>query len=197
MLEGMGRFRTQLHRTADARPSGVAPTAAVRLPAARSVRAEWRLPRLDARRAARTHPAPARLGQRRGRAFPAGGEGRARARHSGDVERRVAGLPRRAGRMGQARDRGTALSRSAVRAAAGVGFSARSVQLRRHKASSTAKSRLPGSSRTNSSGLSGVGWNGWSRRRRRLARRPCTCWMSTAATSIRCSRRARRRTWPR
>ena len=49
MLEGMGRFRTQLHRTADARPSGVAATAAVRLPAARSVRAEWRLPRLDAR----------------------------------------------------------------------------------------------------------------------------------------------------
>ena len=49
MLEGMGRFHTQLHRRADARPSGVAPTAAVRLPAARSVRAEWRLPRLDAR----------------------------------------------------------------------------------------------------------------------------------------------------
>ena len=49
MLEGMGRFRTQLHRTADARPSGVASTAAIRLPAARSVTAEWRLPRLDAR----------------------------------------------------------------------------------------------------------------------------------------------------
>ena len=49
MLEGMGRFHTQLHRTADARPSGVAPTATVRLPAAHSVRAEWRLPRLDAR----------------------------------------------------------------------------------------------------------------------------------------------------
>src|SRR6266498_2327605 len=49
MLEGMGRFHTQLHRTADARPSGFAPTAAVRLPAACSVRAEWGLPRLDAR----------------------------------------------------------------------------------------------------------------------------------------------------
>ena len=35
--------------------------------------------------------------------------------------------------MGQARDRGTALSRSAVRVAAGVGFSARSVRLRRHR----------------------------------------------------------------
>src|SRR5438874_1177111 len=49
MLEGMGRFHTQLHRSADARQSGVAPTAAVHLPAARSMRAEWRLPRLDAR----------------------------------------------------------------------------------------------------------------------------------------------------
>src|ERR1700687_3195714 len=49
MLEGMGRLHTQLHRPADARPSGVAPTAAVRLPAACSVRVEWRLPRLDAR----------------------------------------------------------------------------------------------------------------------------------------------------
>src|SRR6202158_3417111 len=49
MLEGMGRFHTQLHRPADARPSGVAPTTAVRLPAACSVRAEWRLPCLDAR----------------------------------------------------------------------------------------------------------------------------------------------------
>ena len=48
MLEGMGRFHTQLRRTAYARPSGVAPTAAVRLPTARSVRADWRLPRLDA-----------------------------------------------------------------------------------------------------------------------------------------------------
>src|SRR6266508_6463615 len=49
MLEGMGRFHTQLRRTADARPSGIAPTGAVRLPATRSVRAEWGLPRLDAR----------------------------------------------------------------------------------------------------------------------------------------------------
>ena len=48
MLEGMGRLHTQLRRPVDARPSGVAPTAAVRLSAARSVRAEWRLPRLDA-----------------------------------------------------------------------------------------------------------------------------------------------------
>ena len=49
MLEGMGRFHTQLHRPADARPSGVAPTTAIRLPVARGVRTEWRLPRLDAR----------------------------------------------------------------------------------------------------------------------------------------------------
>ena len=49
MLEGMGRFHTQLRRTADARQCGLAPTAAVQLLAARSVRAEWRLPRLDAR----------------------------------------------------------------------------------------------------------------------------------------------------
>ena len=49
MLEGMGRFHTQLHRSADARPSGVASTAAIRLSAARSVRTEWRLPHLDAR----------------------------------------------------------------------------------------------------------------------------------------------------
>jgi PRTRC genetic system protein F len=49
MLEGMGRFHTQLRRTSDARPSGIPPTGAVRLPAARSVRAEWRLPRIDAR----------------------------------------------------------------------------------------------------------------------------------------------------
>ncbi len=48
MLEGMGRFHKQLHRSANARPSGVAPTAAVHLPATCSVRAEWRLPRLDA-----------------------------------------------------------------------------------------------------------------------------------------------------
>ena len=49
MLEGMGRLHTQLHRSANARPSGVAPTTAVHLPVARSVRTEWRLPRLDAR----------------------------------------------------------------------------------------------------------------------------------------------------
>jgi len=49
MLEGMGRFHTQLHRAADARPSGVTATAAVRLLAARNVRAAWQLPRLDAR----------------------------------------------------------------------------------------------------------------------------------------------------
>ena len=42
-------FTRNCTEAADARPSGVAPTAAVRLPAARSVRAEWRLPRLDAR----------------------------------------------------------------------------------------------------------------------------------------------------
>ncbi|MEO8188205.1 MAG: PRTRC system protein F [Burkholderiaceae bacterium] len=44
----MGRFHTQLHRPVDARPSAVAPTAAVHLPAACSVKADWRLPRLDA-----------------------------------------------------------------------------------------------------------------------------------------------------
>jgi PRTRC genetic system protein F len=49
MLEGMGRLRTQLRRTADARPSGVAPVAAIRLSAACSVSAGWGLPRLDAR----------------------------------------------------------------------------------------------------------------------------------------------------
>ena len=49
MLEGMGRFRTQLRRTPGARPFGVASNAAVRLPAACSVSAGWGLPRLGAR----------------------------------------------------------------------------------------------------------------------------------------------------
>ena len=48
MLEGMGRFRTQLHRRDDAAPAASAAAAAVRLPAAGSVSAGWGLPRLDA-----------------------------------------------------------------------------------------------------------------------------------------------------
>ena len=48
MLEGMGRFRTQLHRRDDAASAAAAATAAVRLPAAGSVSAGWGLPRLDA-----------------------------------------------------------------------------------------------------------------------------------------------------
>ncbi len=49
MLEGMGRFHPQLRRAANAPRSGAAPATAVRLPAARSVRANWGLPHLDAR----------------------------------------------------------------------------------------------------------------------------------------------------
>ncbi|GIK76251.1 MAG: hypothetical protein BroJett021_52390 [Chloroflexota bacterium] len=49
MLEGMGRFHSQLRRSADAQQSGVAATTAVRLAAAYRVRAGWGLPRLDAR----------------------------------------------------------------------------------------------------------------------------------------------------
>jgi hypothetical protein len=49
MLEGMGRFHPQLRRPVDARQSEFATTPAVRLAAARRVRAGWGLPRLDAR----------------------------------------------------------------------------------------------------------------------------------------------------
>lgn len=48
MLEGMGRFRTQLRRRDDATPAASAAAAAIRLPAAGSVSAGWGLPHLGA-----------------------------------------------------------------------------------------------------------------------------------------------------